>query len=213
MTHQFDSIIFDMDGTLWDATDSYVKCWQIALKKLGLPDVINRPILESVMGFEEKQLLAKLFSHYNSSEQKEIISAIKLTQDEHLEILGGQLYRGVTAGLEKLSKHYRIFMLSNCFPNTIYQFLNVTKLSSFIEGHICYGENQVPKSENIKYLTTKFNLKNTVYVGDTNGDRSQAELASVPFIYMTYGFDKVDTFYKSFDEFEALTEYFVGLKK
>jgi len=201
-----------MDGTLWDATDSYVKCWQIALKKIGYPDVITRPVLESVMGYEEKQLRAKLFSHYNDAQQTEILEAVKITQDEHMETFGGQLYAGVSAGMEELSKHYRLFMLSNCFPNTIYQFLNVTNLSPFIEGHICYGENPVPKSENIKYLTTKFNLKNTVYVGDTNGDRTQAELASVPFVYMTYGFDKVDSFYKSFDEFTALADYFIALK-
>lgn len=212
MTHQFDSLIFDMDGTLWDATDSYVKCWQIALKKIGYPDIINRPVLESVMGYEEKQLRAKLFAHYNDAQQTEILEAVKTSQDKHMETFGGQLYEGVSEGMEQLCKHYRLFMLSNCFPNTIYQFLNVTKLSPFIEGHICYGENPVPKSENIKYLTTKYNLKSTAYVGDTNGDRTQAEFAAVPFVYMTYGFDKVDTFYKSFDKFTALADYFIALK-
>ncbi len=213
MTHQFDSLIFDMDGTLWDATDGYVKCWQIALKKLNYPDLINRPILESVMGYTEEQLLAKLFPHYNPAEQKEIISTIKTAQDDYLETFGGELYAGVAEGLQQLSKHYRLFMLSNCFPNTIYQFLNVTKLSPFIEGHICYGENPVPKSENIKLLQYKYDLKNTVYVGDTLGDAQQAAIAKVPFVFMTYGFGKVDSYYQSFDQFTDLVNYFIDLKK
>lgn len=207
MTTAFDSLIFDMDGTLWDSTDSYVKCWNQALIKLGHPDIITRPILESVMGLDEKKLLGIIFPHYNTEQQTEIIDHIKIAQDELLEQLGGTLYDGVSEGLSALAPHYRIFMLSNCFANTIHQFLRITGLAKYIEGHICYGENPVPKAQNMNYLKEKYSLQNPIYVGDTNGDRTQAEQAQIPFVYMTYGFDKVDTYYQAFDSFGALTKW------
>ena len=29
MKEKFDSLIFDMDGTLWDAVDSYCEIWNV----------------------------------------------------------------------------------------------------------------------------------------------------------------------------------------
>ena len=34
---QFDSLIFDMDGTLWDAVDSYVAVWDATFAEFGMP--------------------------------------------------------------------------------------------------------------------------------------------------------------------------------
>lgn len=212
MTTAFDSLIFDMDGTLWDSTDSYVKCWNHALKKLGYSDIITRPILESVMGLDEKKLLAVIFPHYNTAQQTEIINEIKIAQDELLEQLGGTLYEGVREGLAALKPNYRIFILSNCFSNTVYQFLRFTGLGQYIEGHICYGENPVPKADNMDFLKKNYNLQNPIYIGDTNGDRTQAEQANIPFVYMTYGFDKVDTYFQAFDTFGDLTTWLLKEK-
>ncbi|MDE6120902.1 MAG: HAD hydrolase-like protein, partial [Muribaculaceae bacterium] len=48
---QFDSYIFDMDGTLWDAVDSYCAIWNATIAQMGIdvPEV-TRPKLESMMG-------------------------------------------------------------------------------------------------------------------------------------------------------------------
>ena len=32
-----DGLIFDMDGTLWDAVDSYVKIWNATIAECGIP--------------------------------------------------------------------------------------------------------------------------------------------------------------------------------
>ena len=38
----------------------------------------------------------------------------------------------------------------------------------------------------------KYNLKSSVYVGDTQGDASACEKAEVPFIYAEYGLGNVE---------------------
>ena len=44
-----DSIIFDVDGTLWDSADSVAAAWNLAIKKFSSLDItLDREILGSV---------------------------------------------------------------------------------------------------------------------------------------------------------------------
>jgi len=43
-------------------------------------------------------------------------------------------------------------------------------------------------------LWERNHLKNPVYVGDTQGDCDGARLAKIPFIYVDYGFGKVNEY-------------------
>ena len=48
------------------------------------------------------------------------------------------------------------------------------------------------------------NLKNPVYIGDTQGDANAANAANVPFIYAEYGFGEVEVFEDKIESFEDL---------
>lgn len=48
------------------------------------------------------------------------------------------------------------------------------------------------KDENIKLIVKRNNLKNPVYVGDTQGDFLACKNANVPFIFAAYGFGSVE---------------------
>ena len=44
-----DSLIFDMDGTLWDAVDTYAESWNMVFKKLNIDKVmVAKQLLERV---------------------------------------------------------------------------------------------------------------------------------------------------------------------
>jgi phosphoglycolate phosphatase len=47
-----DGLIFDMDGTLWDNVDTYVKCWNIGLEKTGHDKKVTRADIRALMGKE-----------------------------------------------------------------------------------------------------------------------------------------------------------------
>ena len=46
----------------------------------------------------------------------------------------------------------------------------------------------MPKSENIKLIIERNNLKNAIYVGDTELDMEAAFAAGIPFVFAEYGF-------------------------
>ena len=57
----FDSVIFDMDGTLWDAVDSYCKVWNKTIAELGLNAAeVTRPRLAALMGVPIEGIYAEL---------------------------------------------------------------------------------------------------------------------------------------------------------
>ena len=49
---QCDALIFDMDGTLWDAVDSYARIWNTTFEQAGITDVprVTRQVLMREMG-------------------------------------------------------------------------------------------------------------------------------------------------------------------
>ena len=45
-----DALVLDMDGTLWDAVDTYTLCWNKAFEEVGVSTVLRREELLKLMG-------------------------------------------------------------------------------------------------------------------------------------------------------------------
>ncbi|HZH96531.1 MAG TPA: HAD family hydrolase [Flavisolibacter sp.] len=203
-----DSLIFDMDGTLWDAVDTYALAWNKGLTARGIDKEIDRQTFYSIMGAERKEALAYLLPEMQEKEREDVYEAVIKAQDELLPSEGGSLYKGVREGIQALSKKYPLFIVSNCSKDAICQFLDWSELSGYITDEMAHGVNSMPKHHNIRLLMDKHQLKTPFYVGDTDGDRLQSELAGVPFVFVSYGFGSTKKFDLSFDSFENLTHYF-----
>ncbi len=108
-----------MAGTLWDALDTYVYCWNKALKKAKTPRATTRSELFGMMGWEKQKVMTHFFKDEDAAVAEEIFEAIVKIQDEVLPRKGGLLYPGVKEGLAALAKKYKLFILSNCPENTI----------------------------------------------------------------------------------------------
>lgn len=205
-----DSLIFDMDGTLWDATDTYTKAWNIAYKKLGLEGSMSRERLNYYMGWEKKKLFADIFPDKPEEEREHIAAFLDDILDDVVPKEGGKLYDGVVDGLKALSEKYKLFIVSNCPKNTIKQMIGFAGIGSYITDEFAHGVNSMPKNHNIRLLIEKHGLKTPVYVGDTEGDKLQSELTPLPFIFVSYGFGKAEGIL-NFDSFVDFSAYFLSL--
>ncbi|MCB2298176.1 HAD family hydrolase [Clostridium tagluense] len=190
-----DSIIFDLDGTLWDSTDTVLKAWDMVCqnnKEIRSP--ITREVMQSIMGLQVKQIGAKLFPYLEEAGQTKIL---QLCCEEERKLLlkeGGMLYKDLESILQTLSKSYSLFIVSNCQCGYIEVFLEYHKLGKYFKDFECAGNLSLVKGENIKVITKRNNLEHPVYVGDTQGDCDAAKLANIPFVFASYGFGEVDAY-------------------
>jgi len=206
-----DALIFDMDGTLWDAVDTYVACWNSAFKQLGVERVITRSELQGMMGMESHALIKHAFPHFSQEQLEEAHHKVFRTQDELQLRLGGKIYPFVKEGLELLSHKYKLFLLSNCEKNGLPLFMQFIGIEHLITDHISYGDTFRHKYQNMHTLIQRYNLQRPVYVGDTESDSKESHLAGVPFVFVRYGFGETKNYSLAFDSFEELTDYFMSL--
>ncbi len=206
-----DALIFDMDGTLWDAVPTYTKSWNDYFEANHIDKFFTDEYLMGYMGWEEEPYLAAVLPEYSIYERNKIYKEVINLQYSNIEKHGGRLYDGVVSGLENLSKEYQLFIVSNCAEHTITRFMKWAKIEPFIIDSMAFGLNHRPKSENITYLVTKYQLKNPVYIGDTQGDADQSALVPIPFVYVSYGFGTAADYLQKFDSFNDLTAYYLSL--
>jgi phosphoglycolate phosphatase len=206
-----DSLIFDMDGTLWDAVDTYANSWNLVFEKLDIKRTLGRDDLMQLMGMEGKKLTKVLMPDFDDDRAQGIYMDVNETRRQILPTSGGVMYSGVTAGIKQLATKYKIFILSNCAIGIIPLFINWAGIADDVTDFMAYGQNNMPKHHNMRLLIDKHELKSPVYIGDTNGDAEQTRMAGIPFIFVTYGFGKTDDYELKFDDFESLTKYYMSL--
>jgi phosphoglycolate phosphatase len=206
-----DSLIFDMDGTLWDAVDTYTASWNLVFEELGIDIVIEREELAKMVGMEGWKVIGIIMPDFDDEKRQMIYNLVNEKRKAILPDRGGILYDGVKEGLKQLAEKYDLFILSNCAKGIIRLFIDWAGIDEHIKDELAHGVNFMPKNHNIKLLAEAHGLKNPVYIGDTAGDGEQSRMAGVPFIFVSYGFGQTDDYDLRFDDFKSLTEYFINL--
>jgi phosphoglycolate phosphatase len=205
-----DSLIFDLDGTLWDALDTYLESWNLGAKAENLNRIFTRDDLNYVMGWERSKVLDHMFPGTTKERQEEIYHTINEYRIKIMPQMGGVLYDGVREGLIKLAGKYRLLIVSNCPANLIAEFMKWADIEQYITDEMAHGVNSMPKHHNIKLLIEKHQLKTPIYIGDTHGDSMETRKVGLPFVLVTYGFGNSDDYDLKFDSFNALTHHFMN---
>ena len=188
-----DSIIFDVDGTLWDSTEIVAEAWSNYLTNTEHmdTDVSSRRLM--VLFVQLLPDIAKaLFPELPESEQLRIIDGCCQADHEALLRKCAPLYPQLEETLDTLSHRFPLFIVSNCQAGYIEVFLKATGFGHYFKGHLCPGDTGMAKADNIMKIRDDFNLKDPVYVGDTLGDFNACHKARVPFIFAEYGFGAVE---------------------
>ncbi|TWR25798.1 HAD family hydrolase [Mucilaginibacter pallidiroseus] len=206
-----DSLIFDMDGTLWDAVDTYAHSWNVVFQEMGIEKHIDRSVIAPMVGWEGKKVIETLMPEFDQQKRLDIYATVNDRRHLLIGDMGGILYDGVREGLPLLAQKYKVFILSNCAKGIIQQFIKWAGIEQYITDELAYGVNFMPKHHNIKLLTHKHKLTHPYYIGDTAGDGEQTRLAGIPFVFVSYGFGTTADYDLKFDDFTSLTNYFVNL--
>lgn len=204
----FDGILFDLDGTLWDAVPEVTESWNNTLAREGIDRVLTVEELRPCMGLLLSDIGAKLLPGVPPARREELISLCCADENAYLAQRGAALYPGLEATLSTLSKSYPLFIVSNCQEGYIEAFYQGTGLERYFTGFESAGNTGLTKAENIALVVKRHGLKKPVYVGDTALDYASAQAAGVPFILAAYGFGQVDNVpaIRSPGELEGLLE-------
>lgn len=186
-----DALIFDLDGTLWDASRVSAIAWLNVAKFLDLNISITNETIRSVSGLPFAECVAKIFG---DDAHRIPGLADDLDEAEQAQIIrhGGKVFPQAEEVLQLLQKDYKLFIVSNCQEWYLEAFFAHTKFHKYFVDSLCIGQTGQPKKENIKTLVKKYDLKKAIYVGDTKWDQEAAFFAGVKFIFAAYGFGKIE---------------------
>ena len=203
---KIDAIIFDLDGTLWNTVDSCLKATSFVKEEHSdITRDVTIEQIESAMGKTSDEIINIYYGYLPREKGEEYANEAFNKNVENLLKEGGTLYPNTRDTIIKLSKKYKLYIVSNCVKGYIESFLNTSGLKDYFSDYESYGNTLLSKGENIKLVIKRNNLKNPIYVGDTKGDMEASNYAGIPFVYAAYGFGKVESFdYKIADISELL---------
>lgn len=205
----FDGILFDLDGTLWDATAAVAKSWTLGLEQLNIRRApITVEELFPCMGLLLPDIVDRLVPGQKPEARDKIISHCCRVENDYLARHGAPLYPGEENALAALGKRYPLFVVSNCEKGYIEAYFAGTGMGKYFTDFESAGNTGLTKAENIALVVKRQGLKNPVYVGDTALDHQSATQAGVPFIHAAYGFGTVEGVptIRSLGELEGLLE-------
>lgn len=189
----YDSIILDVDGTIWDTTPIVAKAWNKAIDEL-FPQVprVTADILKGQFGKTMDVIGRNLFGGLGLEDQKKLLDQCCVEEQLALEQNEEDItYPEVVETIRALAEKVPLFIVSNCQAGYIELVIKKLGISDYISDFECFGNNGLTKDKNIRLVVERNGLKAPVYVGDTQGDLEACKLAGVSFIWAEYGFGTV----------------------
>ena len=202
----YESLIFDIDGTLWDSRQLVAEGYNIQLEKEGLQHLaVTAEDLRPLFGKVMTEIADTILASIDPSERYDLMERCMKTENDYLFANECRIgYPKVKETLEALSKKYRLFIVSNSqcgYPELCIEKLGLT---DYIEGHMCFGDTGTSKGQTILTLIRKHNIGSCIYIGDTQGDLEACKEAGIPFIFCAYGLGKAESWDAKIDSIEEL---------
>lgn len=204
-----DALVFDLDGTLWDASEATTIGWNRALQELGVASRVTVAGIRSVAGTPFDGCVEILLPEL-CPPTEDMLRSLDTHEQAVLAEAGGILFAGVASGIRELGGTYPLFLVSNCQDWYLDLFLAKSRLRERFTGWDCNGISGLPKSGMLHRLAESYRLKRAVYVGDTQGDQDAAREAGMDFAFVRYGFGSVTAPSLLFEGFADLVAYFLG---
>ena len=202
------SLIFDIDGTLWDSRALVAEGYNIQLNAEGYPQLcVDAEVLRPLFGKTMTEIADVILASVPAQERYGLMERCMDTENKYLAENECKIgYLGVKETLEALKKDYRLFIVSNAqcgYPELCMQKLDI---QSLFEGHLCFGDTGTEKGQTILTLMRRHNITDALYIGDTQGDYEATLVAGIPFVWCAFGFGNPEGYAARLDDFRQLPE-------
>ena len=202
----YESLIFDIDGTLWDSRALVAEGYNIQLRKEGLEHLcVDAQTLKTLFGKVMTDIADSIFATIPVPERYALMDRCMETENNYLFENPCHIgYPGVKETLEKLAQNHRLFIVSNSQCGYPELCIDKLGLGAYIQGHLCFGDTGTTKGQTIRTLMEKYGIESAAYIGDTQGDYEATVEAGIPFIFAAYGFGTPADWVAKIDKIEDL---------
>jgi pyrophosphatase PpaX len=165
-----DLIFFDMDNTLINSDKAHIVAFQEAFKKFGLKKISSKK-LKKMFGIPGKFIIKELFPTLSEKEVEKVVNYHDdyLVKKSHKYL---KLFKGVKGILKRLSKRYRLGLLSNCKMKEIIASLKAVDIDCEIFDVIIGNDNvkrakpypdEILKAEKCAKQKAKYMVGDSIY--------------------------------------------------
>lgn len=193
-------IIFDLDGTLVDSLETFIKLGNEMAEKYGYKPVTEEKIRELL-----KMPMKKRLKELNIPIIKLPKMAVELLNNYHTYAEEVDLIEGAKELLQKLhSAGYGLSIVSSNSVHNIKSILEVNNINVF--DNIQSSKGLFAKHITIGKLISKLGVKKSevVYVGDEQRDVEACKKIGIKVISVVWGFDSLELLEKVEPDFIAL---------
>jgi phosphoglycolate phosphatase len=184
---QFDALVFDLDGTLWDAAEGCAIGWNQGLRTLNIDKTLTADDIRRVTG-NPTPVCVKLLLPDEAEHHQRLLEVLGKFEEEAIKNHGGKFYDGLPETMETLSRRYDLYLVSNCQAWYLDLFLKLSGIKRFLKGADCFGLSHQNKPEMLQKLKKECDFSDPAYIGDTEGDETSSRKAGYSFIHAAYGF-------------------------
>lgn len=183
----YDTVLFDLDGTLTDSSEGITRCVQKALHHFGIDDY-SKDDLRVFIG----PPLLETFPKFGVPEDR-VEEAIAVFRSRYLTKgkFENRPFDGVIAMLEKLQKSgVRLFVATSKPEETAIEILRHFHMDTYFEK-ICgasFDHSRENKDQIIAYVRQYVNEARMLMVGDTIYDIRGAKKQNIPSVGVSWGF-------------------------
>lgn len=218
----WNTVLFDLDGTITDSGEGITKCVQYALKKgFGIDADLND--LRSFVG----PPLLEQFMNYAHLTREEGERAVELYREryESIGIYENRLYLGIRTLLRQLKEENFRIALSSSKPRLycvqILKYFDIYRYFDLVEGAEMDGR-RTDKAEVVHEVIRKLHMEDQkgsmVLVGDRSYDINGARKEGISSIGVTYGYGSREELEASWpdcivDTTEELRNVLIGQKR
>ncbi|TAH66936.1 MAG: HAD-IIIA family hydrolase [Anaerolineaceae bacterium] len=188
---KYDTIIFDLDGTLLNTLDDLKDSLNFALEKYGYQERTLEEVRSFVGNGVRKLVQRSLPLHSSEKEVEQCLATFTAHYNENMQNKT-RPYDGIMELLLHLDRcNYKLAIVSNKFDTAVKE-LAKEYFSDFI--NIAIGDSSKVKRKPAPDAVYKAidnlgsDIKKTIYVGDSETDVQTAKNAGIPCVGVTWGF-------------------------
>lgn len=182
-----DAVVFDIDGTLWNASGSSARGWNRALAQLGIKTNVSAEQIAMVAGNPYEKCVDALLPGMRTANPK-LLEILSDCERASVERDGGVIFDGALEAVGQLAGDHEVFLVSNCQDWYLELFLRFSGLGPLLSGVDCNGRSGLAKSEMLLRMNHDHSWTTPVYVGDTASDEAAAESANMTYVHVSWGF-------------------------